>query len=241
MFTTINAKLVFLSLVSLVFVAMSVSFSYLIAVSSIKTLMESDVNSVADVLEKNLNYIATVNPEAFKQADFKKMIYDIKIGKSGYPFMMDELGTLVVHPFQEGKNLAGESHIDFIRNHKAKGMHEYTAVTSGQQQIAAYRYIDKWNLWIVPGVNKADYFDQLRSSFLKWNLVFAAVIIAILTFISLWINRTVTSPLKGMLRIFANEGSSGKVDPAQENRETREAVCRLLKNLLYSRYAGPRR
>jgi methyl-accepting chemotaxis protein len=241
MLNTINAKLFFLSLISIIFIALSVSFSYLIAVSSIKTLMESDVTSVADAMEKNLDYIATVNPEAYKQADFKKMIYAIKIGKSGYPFMMDELGTLVVHPSQEGRNLAGQPHIDFIRNHKGKGMMEYTAVTTGQQKIVAYRYIDKWNLWIVPGVNKADYFYQLKSSFLKWNLLFGVVIITILAFISAWINRTVTKPLKGMLRIFTNAGGNGKGDPAQESRETRETVCRLLENLLYSRHAGPRR
>jgi methyl-accepting chemotaxis protein len=245
MLNTINAKLVFLSLISILFIALSVSFSYLIAVSSIKTLMESDVTSVADAMEKNLNYIATINPDAYKQADFKKMIYSIKIGKSGYPFMMDELGTLVVHPTQEGRNLAGQSHIDFIRNHKEKGILEYTAVTTGQQKIVAYRYIDKWNLWIVPGVNKADYFYQLKSSFLKWNLIFGVAIITILAVTSSWINRTVTKPLKGMLRIFANMGGNGTGSPAQsgmnDSRETRETVCRLLENLLFSKHSGSRR
>ena len=241
MLTTINAKLTFLVLVAVVLIALSVSFSYLIAAESVTELMVSDVTAMADALEKNLNYIATVNPDAYKQDDFKKMIYAIRIGKNGTPFLVDELGTLVVHPTREGQNLAGQPFIDHIRNHKQGGMLEYSADSTGQQQIAAYRYIDTWNLWIVPGVTKADYFYQIKSAFLTWSLVFGAVIIAVLAGISFWIDRTVTTPLKGVLKIFAYTGVGDTPDPSQEVRETRGTVCRLLGNLLYSRHARPQR
>ena len=116
MLNTIKAKLLFFSTISVLLLAMSIAFSYLIAVASIKSIMETDVASVADALEKNINYIASIRPDAYKDNDFKKMIYSVKIGKSGYPFMMDEQGTLVIHPKDEGKNLAGQKHIDYISN-----------------------------------------------------------------------------------------------------------------------------
>jgi methyl-accepting chemotaxis protein len=196
--------------------------------------METDVASVADALEKNINYIATIRPDAYKDNDFKKMVYSVKIGKSGYPFMMDEQGTLVVHPKDEGKNLAGLKHIDHIRNNKGGGIYEYTASTTGQEKIVAYRYISKWNLWVVPGVNKADYFDKLKSSFIKWNVVFGVILITVLVVFSTWISRTVTSPLKGMLRIL-KEKEKGKGASADDSDETRELICGLLENMLFSK------
>ena len=234
MLNTIRAKLLFFSFISVVLLLISITFSYLIAVTSIKTIMETDVTSVADALQKNINYIANIQPDAYKDDSFKKMVFSVKIGKSGYPFMMDEKGTLVVHPKDEGRNLAGQKHIDHIRSDKGGGIYEYTAVTTGQDKIVAYRHIDKWNLWIVPGVNKADYFEQLKKSFINWNLVFGAVIITMLIVFSFWITRTVTNPLMGMLRIFKDK-EKGKGTSAEDNDETRNLICGLLENMLFGK------
>ena len=235
MFNTIKAKLVLFSVICVILFAISISFSYMIAVSSIKTIMETDVTSVADALEKNINYIASIRPDAYKETDFKKMIYSVKIGKSGYPYMLDETGTLVVHSKDEGKNLAGQKHIDHIRNNKGGGIYEYTALTTGQDKIVAYRYISKWNLWVVPGVNKADYFEQLKLSFIKWNVVFGVIIIALLLAFSSWITRTVTNPLKGMLRIFREKEKGQGATAQDDSGETRELICGLLENMLFKK------
>mgnify|MGYP001607286817 CR=1 FL=1 len=235
MLNTIKAKLVFFSVISVVLLAISITFSYLIAVRSIKTIMETDVTSVADALQKNIDFIANIQPEAYKDNEFKKMVFSVKIGKSGYPFMMDEKGTLVVHPKDEGRNLAGQKHIDHIRNNKGGGIYEYTAVTTGQDKIVAYRYISKWNLWIVPGVNKADYFEQLKKSFINWNLVFGAIIITMLIVFSTWITRTVTNPLKGMLRIFKEKEQSSGTSAQNDSDDTRKLICGLLENMLFSK------
>ena len=196
MFRNIKSKLILLSTLGFLAVALSVSISYFIAVREIKTIMRADVAAVADALEKSVTYIATVKPDALQDKAFKKAIYDVKIGKSGYPFMLDESGTLVVHFKDEGKNLAGQPHIDYIRSHPDNGFYEYTAKTTGQDKIVAYRYIKPWGLWIVPGVNKADYFDQLKASFLRWNVACAVVIILLLSVASLWIGRSIAAPIQ---------------------------------------------
>lgn len=231
MLNTIKAKLVFFSIISILLLAISITFSYLIAVSSIKTIMETDVTSVAEALGKNINYISTIRPDAYKEDDFKKMICSVKVGKSGYLFMMDEKGNLVVHPKDEGRNLAGQKHIDHIRNHKGSGIYEYISVSTGQHKLVAYQYISKWNLWIVPGVNKADYFEPLKRSFINWNVFFGITLIALLLVFSTWITRTVTNPLKGMLRIF-KEKENGTAAP-DDNNETRALICGLLENMLF--------
>ena len=201
MLTSIKAKLVLLSTLGFLAVALSVTVSYVIAVREIKTIMRADVAAVADALEKSITYIATIKPDARNDKAFKQSIYDVKIGKSGYPFLMDADGTLVVHYKDEGKNLAGQPHIDYIRAHRDSGFYEYTATTTGQDKIVAFRYIRPWGLWVVPGVNKADYFDQLKASFLKWNVAGAVVIILLLSVASIWIVRGISGPVQAAVAV----------------------------------------
>jgi len=196
MLTSIKAKLALLSTLGFLAVALSVSVSYFIALREVKTIMRADVAAVADAMEKSITYLAAIKPDALNDKAFKQSIYDVKIGKSGYPFLLDANGTLVVHYKDEGKNLAGQPHIDYIRNHPGSGFYEYTATTTGQDKIVAYRYIQPWGVWVVPGVNKADYFDQLKSSFLRWNLACSGIILLLLTIASSWIVRGIAKPVQ---------------------------------------------
>src|ERR1700680_1925524 len=116
MFTTIKSKLIPFSGLGFVAVGLGISVSYFIAVYEVKTIMQADVGAVADAVEQSINYIATVRPDAYKEKNFKQFIYNVKIGKSGYAYMLDPQGTLVVHHQDEGKNLAGQAHIDHIRS-----------------------------------------------------------------------------------------------------------------------------
>ena len=208
MLSSIKSKLVLLSLLSFIAVAFSVMLSYFIAVREIRTIMRTDVEAVANSLEKSIDYIASHRPEAYKEQDFKQFIYDVKIGKSGYVFMMDANGVMTVHSKNEGTNLAGNSHIDQIRKHKGGDVLEYTSVSTGQEKIVGYRYIKAWDLWVVPGVNKADYFDQLKGSFLKWNLTCALVIILILLTASFKIIRGISDPIMAAVQV-ANRLATG--------------------------------
>jgi methyl-accepting chemotaxis protein len=207
-FNSIKSRLVFFAVFSFILVAVSVSFSYFISVHEIKTIMQTDVSSVADAMQKSLSYIALTNPDAYKDENFKKDFNSVKIGKTGYPFLLDEQGTLVVHKKDEGKNLAGLRHIDYIRRHKEGGVYEYRASTTGQDKIVAFRYIKPWKLWVVPGVNKDDYFNELRASFLKWYLIFGLAMIVMLTLISYRITIGITRPVRKAVEL-ANRLADG--------------------------------
>ena len=201
MFNSIKSKLALFSVLGFVAVAVTVSVSYFIAVYEIKSIMQSDVGAVADALEKSISYIATLKPDAYKDKDFKQFIYNVKIGKSGYAFMLDDQGTLVIHQKDEGKNLAGLPHIDYIRTHKQGGFYDYRASTTGQDKIVAYRYIQPWGLWIVPGVNKEDYFNQLKENFLKWNVACAILTILLLSSAGFYIIRSISVPIRSAVDV----------------------------------------
>ena len=240
MFKTIKAKLVLFSALGFLAVALSIGLSYFIAAQEIKVIMRADVAAAADSLEKSLNFIASVRPTAYKEKAFKQFLYSVKMGKSGYVFMLDDKGTLVVHFKDEGKNLAGEAHIDHIRSHRDSGVYEYRSLTTGQDKIVAYRYIRPWGLWIVPGVSKADYFSQLNQSFLKWNLTCGLAVMLLLSLASFWFIRSITAPL-GRLTDTAHRICDGEleervqVEGDQELRELAEAINKMtgviLKNL----------
>ncbi|MCM0080564.1 methyl-accepting chemotaxis protein [Geomonas sp. Red32] len=213
MFSSIKAKLTLLTALGFLAVTASVSLSYFIAVREIKNIMQADVSAVADALEKSVNYIATVKPAALQDTSFKKAIYDVKIGKSGYVYLLDPAGTLIVHYKEEGRNLAGQPHIDYIRSHPGNGFYEYTAQSTGQEKMVAYRYIPSWNVWVVPGVNKADYFNELKSSFLKWNIACGTVLILLLSAGSILIGRRIARPVRQAAEL-ANRLATGDLSIA---------------------------
>lgn len=198
---TIKSKLLLLSLAALTSVAASVTFSYFIALREIQTIMRADVGSVASTLGKSITYMATANPDLLKEENFRKFVRSAKVGKSGYVFLLDDKGTLVVHPKEEGKSLAGLQHIKHILADRGYGVIEYTASTTGQEKIAAYDYIEPLGLWVVPGVNKADYFTPLQQSFTKWTLIFTGVTILIFSAISFWTARGITVPIRKAVNV----------------------------------------
>jgi methyl-accepting chemotaxis protein len=211
MFKTIKAKLVLLSVLGFLAVALSVCVSYVIAVHEIKAIMRDDVVTAADSLEKSIDFIASVSPSAYQKKEFKQFIYGVKIGKSGYAFMLDDKGTLVVDEKDEGKTLAGQLQIDHIRSHRDSGIYEYRFPTSGEDRIAAYRYIRPWGLWIVSELSTADYFGQLNRSFLKWNVTCGLIIMLLLSLASFWFIRSISAPLR-RLTATAHRISEGELE-----------------------------
>ncbi|MBJ6723465.1 methyl-accepting chemotaxis protein [Geomesophilobacter sediminis] len=211
MFTTIRSKLLLFSVLGLCALMVSVGVSSLLARNEIRSIMKADICGTADALEKTLEYIAERHPQGYKDPSFKRYINSVKIGESGYVYLLDESGTLIVHPSKEGANLAGEKHIDAIRSHRGNGVIEYVSTTTKQKKIAAYRYIDPWGVWVVPGVNEADYFAQLNKSLLKWNLTCGIVIMALFALASFFIIRSISRPLREVAKT-ANRISVGALN-----------------------------
>ncbi|WP_201352253.1 methyl-accepting chemotaxis protein [Hydrogenimonas urashimensis] len=193
---TIRSKFIANLLFSVLAVFISVIVAYYLAVKDVDSIMRTDINSVADALYEETLYIARKRPDAYRDPDFKKQIYNIKIGRSGYVYMMDAKGTFVVHYKKEGKNFAGHGYVDRIRQDRRGGIIEYTSAATGQHKIAAYRYIEPWRLWIVPGVNKADYFDAIQKNFMLWFTLLGLTMIALLTFINYKTGMSVLGPVQ---------------------------------------------
>lgn len=201
LFNTIKAKFIINLVAAVGAILISVIVAYFIAMTSIKTIMISDLNTVADALEHTVDHISHIDPDAYKDDNFKQDIFKIKIGKSGYVYFVNAEGTMTIHHKKEGENLAGHDYIDNIRSHKEGGIYEYTSATTGQEKISAYRYIPKWDMWIVPGINKADYFDELKASFLKWFFILGTGLTAILIAINYFSGTSILRPIEELDKV----------------------------------------
>jgi len=211
MLYSIKAKFIlnlFLALLSLLIV---VVLAYFLAIGKVHTLMVKDITTVATSLEKTLNYIADQNPKALEDVAFKKDITDIKIGKSGYVYIIGADGTLLVHPKKEGKSLKHTDYGAYITSHKATGVYEYVSSTTGQDKIAAFSYIKGFNAWVVPGVNKADYFEDLRSEFILYFSILLVVVSLILIFLNYMTGTSILTGINGIIKV-AQDLSTGDGD-----------------------------
>ena len=209
--TTIKMKFILNLIFSAIALIGVVVTAYFIAFSSIKNIMVNDITTVAKSLEGTLNYIASKDKKGYEDQALKDRLHNIKVGKSGYVYLIAEDGTLLVHPKKEGKSLKSTSYGAYITSHKESGTYEYHSSTSGQDKIAAFSYIPEWNAWIVPGVNKADYYDELQDSFLFYFSIILLISISILTIINYLTGNSILSKIITIQDV-AHDLSSGDGD-----------------------------
>ena len=210
-FSTIKSKLLLYLSASLLSVFASVILAYIVASGAIKNIMLNDVLDVAKALEKNINFYADQNPKGYEDKKFKEMIHSISVGKSGYVYILDASGKMVVHPKKEGKSLAGTSYGDHIRSHKEGGVYEYTSSTTGQEKLAGFKYIKAWDMWVVPGVNKEDYFQELKETFLISMSIGGLIIALVLAVLGKVFERKIVSPVERLIDV-AQDLSHGDGD-----------------------------
>jgi len=226
MFSSIKYKFIINLLLSLLSVIGSIVCAYWIAVSEIKTLMVNDLNTLSNALHKEIEYIATLSPKAFEHKAFKEKIYSIKIGKSGYVYFIDKEGTMRIHHTSEGKNYAGHDYIDYIRSHE-DGIYEYTSATTKQTKVVAFRYIKAWDLWMIPGINKADYLDKINTKFIFWFSIILGFLLIILSSINYFVGKNIFNGIVELKNVATDlafgEGDLTKRIPLKNQDELTEA------------------
>ncbi len=112
------------------------------------------------VREKNMDKIKTI-------------FYDKVFFKSGYPYIVTKDGTLIIHPKDEGKNIANEDFFKKMKNAKGeKGLITYQY--EGKKKYQYFRYLDEIESYIAVTV----YEDEILASVYHFRNI---IIIALLT------------------------------------------------------------
>ena len=184
----------FFNVMSLIFI---ISVSFFIAKKNIEILINKDLESVGLSVFNLSSFYAKNNPKGYENKEFKDAIKEIKIGKSGYIYFVDESGKIIIHPTIEGKNLASLDFIQKIINSNDKsGIVEYYTDVTNQDKIIYYKYIPEWKMWVVPGINKEDYVKDIYIEFFYKIVLLGAFIIILQLIIFYLITRGITKQIK---------------------------------------------
>lgn len=99
---------------------------------------------------------------------------ELEIGKSGYPFVFDNSGRMIINHSSDGHEWADLDVIDHIMKEK-KGVVRYLSPFDNKRKIIAFDYFPEFDFYICAFVNKEDETKQLIS-----NLVYGSVIVSFL-------------------------------------------------------------
>ena len=199
---TTSKKLLLNMYFAIIGLILIITISYFTATKNINLVMENDLVSIVDSLENMILLKAEKEPLAYKDEEFKKAIKSIKIGKTGYVYLIDKDGKLVIHPNKEGVSLINEEFIQKIVSDKKGGLISYYTEVTDQNKIVAYRYIPKWDMWVVPGVNKGDYLDDVHKDFLYYIVLLGVILIILQIVISLNINKSIKNGIDDFVKYF---------------------------------------
>lgn len=153
---------------------------------------KSYTSKIKPLLDKNNNVIGAIGLGNILINDhLRKIIAETKIGKTGYVYVLDSKGTVIVHPSDTGQNA---DNYDFVRKiiSTKTGKIEYTY--EGVHKIASYRYFEPWDWYIVSASNYDDLKSSSRAIFYA-VLLSAFIIIIVGIFIALFIANNLVKPI----------------------------------------------
>lgn len=166
--------------------------------------------------------------------DFKEGILSFKFGKSGYAFLLDKKGEVVVHPKelvgQNYYNVADSDGIKFVQEmiSKESGKIQYSWKNPGEvkdrNKVVIFDSIPQFN-WIVAS---SGYLDEIYAPLqIVQNVITISGIISLfmVTFMTFWISSLITNPLREIMLRFAL-GAKGDLS-VRVNTTNRDEIGQL--------------
>lgn len=137
---------------------------YSLAETSVDATVNNFLNGVLDVTDKRiaakmLEYKSgNLSREKFIEY-VTEVIKEVKVGTSGYGFVLDKDGNYLYHPYEMGKNVKAEAHIAEILK-KKNGIISYTSnnkdVTGNGEKTTIYKNYELLGITIAIGTYKSE-------------------------------------------------------------------------------------
>lgn len=150
--------------------------------------------------------------------DFRDSVMSLKFGKTGYSFVIDTKGRLILHPKLEGINILNETDAEgrqFIREliTRRTGKMTYAWKNPGEahrrDKLVIFNHIPEYD-WIVAS---SSYMDEFYAPLKTIGKIFVLTVFLSLFLVlplTLWISASITNPLGVLMRRFAL-GAKGDV------------------------------
>lgn len=143
--------------------------------------------------------------------DFRDKILSTTFGQTGYSFVMDLRGNLVIHPQLEGQNIFQEQDATgrhFIQEvcRRKKGKIIYPWQNPGdperREKLVIFNYVPEFQ-WIVASSSYLEEFFAPLNTIRKFMIGAMAAALLLLLPLTLMISRTITAPLHELMTYFS--------------------------------------
>ena len=129
------------------------------------------------VVQNEVVGIVYVGDKEKDLAELKKILYTLKVGKSGYPFVFDKNGYMLIHPTHEGETWSDSSFLSPI--HKSnQGVFYYRL--DNRDKTIAFNYFDKFELYI-----GASIISKIENKELIHDAIIAASVVGLIAILFL--------------------------------------------------------
>ena len=177
-------------------------------------------------------------------SDFREPFLNVRFGDTGYPFILDMSGTLVVHPTLEHAMIADSRDSAgryFIREMLARkdGQIVYPWQNPGElrprKKLVVFRYLPEMG-WIVATSSYLEEYYMGRTLFLRTMVASLAISTLLVVLALVWIRKAVTRPLTGLTeRVIAAGGGGGTTESRDEVHLFRTAFEGMMTRIEESR------
>jgi len=143
--------------------------------------------------------------------DFRRRLFELGFGKSGYPFVLDYDGNMLAHPYLEGKHYSeyGEPELSRVAERivtEKNGHFDYMWMNPGgaglKKKVVYYKAIPELR-WIVSSSSYYEDFQGPMDDVGYAFLIALLVAVGIMVPISIWIGEQINHPVKEMQESFA--------------------------------------
>lgn len=123
------------------------------------------------VLDGEIKGILYVGDQEKDLTRLREIIYRLRIGETGYPFVFDREGTLVMHPEQEGDNWEHFTHVKSMLE-SGKGSLVFRPEGSTNSLMLAWEYFEPFELYVAAGIiPQAEFSGLIRKTLISSGLV----------------------------------------------------------------------
>ena len=170
-------------------------------------------------------------------ADFREKVLAIKIGKEGYPMVLDKQGEILIHPYLSGNiNDVRNQDTDFLRNliSKKTGKLTYDWIDpkdgKKHKKIVAFSTIEEFGWLVAATSNIEDFYAPLATLRIIFLSLFVIAIMASIA-VSGYLSKSITAPLNHLLTHLSSQSSNSNLTvPKPENKDEIEELSDYFKS-----------
>ncbi len=154
--------------------------------------------------------------------DIREQVMSAKVGETGYMYVIDSNGLLIIHPTSEGVNISQHAFIKDITRSK-NGFIEYP--WEGRMKVVSYSYISEKDWILASGSYLSDFMGALNT--IRNFILIATIIASILgSLMILWLANSIALPLRKVAAI-ATQISHGDLTVEQIQVKSQDEVGQL--------------